>query len=246
MLPSEYQIKVFADGADLDVIREMATRDWVKGFTTNPTLMRAAGIDDYREFALKVLEIVTDRPVSFEVFADDLPTMELQAREIATWGPNVNIKIPITNTKKQSTAELVGRLSHDGIIVNVTAMFTIGQVKEIVDVLDPKTPAILSVFAGRVADAGTDPIPLMKESVRIMKVTPKAELLWASPREVLNVVQANEVGCHIITATDGILNKLSSIGKDHEQFSLETVEMFFNDAQSAGYSISVPASDAAE
>ncbi len=246
MLPSEYQIKVFADGADLDVIREMSTRDWVRGFTTNPTLMRAAGVDDYRDFALKVLEIVTDRPVSFEVFADDIPTMEMQAREIATWGDNVNIKIPITNTQNQSTADLVGRLSQDGIVVNVTAMFTTGQVKEIVDVLNADTPAILSVFAGRVADAGTDPVPLMKESLEIMKSKPKAELLWASPREVLNVVQANEIGCHIITATDGILNKLSSIGKDHEQFSLETVEMFYKDAQSAGYNISVPASDAAE
>lgn len=237
MLPEGYTIKVFADGADLNVIREMSQKSGVKGFTTNPTLMRGAGVDDYSGFARDVLEIVKDRPVSFEVFADDLPTMETQAREIATWGPNVNIKIPITNTQGQSTAELIGRLSHDGIIVNVTAMFTLPQVQAIVDVLDPKTPAILSVFAGRIADAGLDPIPLMQEALKMMEACPLAELLWASPREVLNVVQANEIGCHIITITDGIINKLGGLGKDLDQFSLETVAMFYNDAQKAGYQI---------
>jgi transaldolase len=237
MLPEDYTIKVFADGADLNVIREMSQKPGVKGFTTNPTLMRGAGVDDYSGFARDVLEIVKDRPVSFEVFADDLPTMEKQAREIATWGPNVNIKIPITNTKGESTAELIGRLSQDGIVVNVTAMFTLAQVQAIVDVLNPETPAILSVFAGRIADAGMDPIPLMKEALKKMEARPLAELLWASPREVLNVVQANEIGCHIITITDGIINKLGGLGKDLDQFSLETVEMFYNDAQKAGYQI---------
>jgi len=246
MLPDEYQIKIFADGADLDVIREMASRPGIKGFTTNPTLMRAAGIDDYHGFARQVLEIVTDRPVSFEVFADDIPTMETQAREIASWGSNVNIKIPITNTKSESTAELCGRLSKDGIIVNITAMFTLDQVRNIVDVLDPNTPAILSVFAGRIADAGMDPVPIMQEALEIMKATPLAELLWASPREVLNVVQANEIGCQIITVTDGIINKLSGLGKDLDQFSLETVEMFYNDAQSASYTIPTATASAAE
>ncbi len=208
MLPEGFKIKVFADGADLDVIREMSQKPGIKGFTTNPTLMRGAGVDDYSSFARDVLAIVKDRPVSFEVFADDLPTMESQAREIATWGPNVNIKIPITNTKGQSTADLIGRLSHDGVAVNITAMFTLPQVKTIVDVIDPATPAILSVFAGRIADAGRDPIPLMQEALKMMESRPKAELLWASPREVLNVVQANDIGCHIITITDGIINKL--------------------------------------
>ncbi len=243
MLPTDFRVKIFADGADLDVIQEMSTKPWVSGFTTNPTLMRAAGIEDYRGFALEVLKIVTDRPVSFEVFADDVPTMEAQAREIATWGPNVNIKIPITNTKQQATADLVGRLSRDGIVVNVTAMFTCDQVRAIVDALDERTPAILSIFAGRIADTGRDPVAIMQESLRIMKARPMAELLWASPRELLNLVQADEIGCHIITVTDGILRKLSGLGKDLDQFSLETVKMFHNDAQSAGYSISVPALD---
>lgn len=238
MLPEGFKIKVFADGADLDVIREMSQKPGIKGFTTNPTLMRGAGVDDYSSFARDVLTIVKDRPVSFEVFADDLPTMESQAREIATWGSNVNIKIPITNTKGQSTADLIGRLSHDGVAINITAMFTLPQVKAIVDVIDPSTPAILSVFAGRIADAGRDPIPLMQEALKMMESRPKAELLWASPREVLNVVQANDIGCHIITITDGIINKLTGLGKDLDQFSLETVEMFYNDAQKAGYQIS--------
>jgi len=238
MLPDGFKIKVFADGADLDVIRDMSQRPGIKGFTTNPTLMRGAGVDDYSSFARDVLAIVKDRPVSFEVFADDLPTMETQAREIASWGPNVNIKIPITNTKGESTADLIGRLSHGGIAVNITAMFTLPQVQAIVDVIDPSTPAILSVFAGRIADAGRDPIPLMQEALKMMEPRPLAELLWASPREVLNVVQANEIGCHIITITDGIINKLSGLGKDLDQFSLETVEMFYNDAQKAGYEIS--------
>lgn len=238
MLPEGFKIKIFADGADLNVIREMSQKPGIKGFTTNPTLMRGAGVDDYSSFARDVLAIVKDRPVSFEVFADDLPTMESQAREIATWGPNVNIKIPITNTKGQSTADLIGRLSHDGVAVNITAMFTLPQVKAIVDVIDPATPAILSVFAGRIADAGRDPIPLMQEALKMMESRPKAELLWASPREVLNVVQANDIGCHIITITDGIISKLTGLGKDLDQFSLETVEMFYNDAQKAGYQIS--------
>ena len=201
--------------------------------------MRQAGIQDYKGFALEVLKIVTDRPVSFEVFADDINEMEKQAIEIATWGKNFKVKIPITNTKGESTASLVKRLSSQGIICNVTAIFTISQLQEIVNVLDPKTPAILSIFAGRIADTGFDPVPLMLEAVNIAKSKPLSEILWASPRELLNIFQADEVGCHIITVTPDLINKLNGVGKDLTQFSLETVEMFYRDAKAAGYSIQI-------
>lgn len=233
------KIKIFADGADLDGMLEMYGKSFVKGFTTNPTLMRKAGIVHYKEFALKVLEKISDRPISFEVFADDLPTMEAQGLEIATWGKNVNVKIPITNTKGESTAAVVGRLSKQGVVVNVTAMFTLDHVRDIVNVLDAKTPAILSIFAGRIADTGRDPVPLMREAVEIAKAKPLAEILWASPRELLNIFQADEVGCGIITVTNDVLKKLSGVGKDLDQFSLETVEMFYKDATAAGYQIAV-------
>jgi len=206
--------------------------------------MRKAGVDDYRNFALDVLKIVTDRPVSFEVFADELPLMEAQALEIASWGRNVNVKIPVTNTRGDSTAVLVRRLSAQGVAVNVTAMFTLDQVNEFVEVLHPDTPAILSVFAGRIADAGVDPVPIMAEAVEIMRAKPRAELLWASPREVLNVVQADEIGCHIITITDDLVRKLPTLGKDLLTFSRETVAMFHRDASSARYAIEVAASAA--
>lgn len=234
----DLNIKLFADGADLKGMLEMYQLDYIKGFTTNPTLMRKAGVQDYKEFALKVIAAIPDRPLSFEVFADDFPTMEKQAHEIARWAPNVNVKIPIMNTKGESSAPLVGRLSKAGIVCNVTAMFTLEQTREICDVLDPNTPAILSIFAGRIADSGVDPVPLMAEAVKIAKSRPKAEILWASPRELLNIVQADQCGCHIITATNDILKKLSGLGKDLTEFSRETVLMFYKDAQAAAYSIS--------
>jgi transaldolase len=236
---NDLKVKIFADGADIESIKKLYAQPNIKGFTTNPTLMRQAGIQDYKGFALEVLKIVTDRPVSFEVFADDINEMEKQAIEIATWGKNVNVKIPITNTKGESTASLVKTLSSRGIICNVTAIFTLSQLQEIVNVLDPKTPAILSIFAGRIADTGFDPVPLMLEAVNIAKSKPLSEILWASPRELLNIFQADEVGCHIITVTPDLIKKLNGVGKDLAQFSLETVEMFYRDAKAAGYAIQI-------
>ncbi len=243
---SELSVKIFADGADLDGIREMSAEPLIKGFTTNPTLMRKAGVGDYKAFALKALEIVPDRPISFEVFADEFDEMERQALEIASWGDNVNVKIPITNTRGESAVPLVERLSRRGVAVNVTAMFTLDQVRSVVDVLNPETAAILSVFAGRVADSGRDPMPHMKEAVAIAAAKPKAEVLWASPRELLNIFQADEVGCHIITVTNDVLKKLSNVGKDLDIFSRETVQMFHDDASAAGYIIATTETDAAE
>ena len=234
---SDLKIKIFADGADLGGMLEMYGLAHIKGFTTNPTLMRKVGIQNYKEFALKVIQAIPDRPLSFEVFADEFDEMEEQANEIATWGKNVNVKIPIMNTKGVSAAPLVVRLSKRGVVCNVTAMFTLAQVREICAVIDPATPIILSIFAGRVADAGVDPVPLMKEAIAIAKPFPKAEILWASPREVLNIVQADEIGCHIITVTNDILKKLSGLGKDLTEFSRETVVMFYKDAQASAYSI---------
>ncbi len=236
---SDLKIKIFADGADIESIKKLYSHPNIQGFTTNPTLMRQAGVQDYKAFALEVLNTVKDRPVSFEVFADDIAEMEVQAYEIASWGKNVNVKIPITNTKGESTAELVRRLSAKGIICNVTAIFTVKQIQEIVNVLDSNTPAILSIFAGRIADTGIDPVPVIAESVKIAKAKPKAEILWASPRELLNIFQADEVGCQIITITNDILKKMLIVGKDQYEFSLETVTMFYRDAQAAGYSIKV-------
>lgn len=236
-LISGLKIKIFADGADIAGIKEMQTNPLIRGFTTNPTLMRKAGVTDYKAFALSVLEVVRDKPVSFEVFADDLATMEAQALEIARWAPNVNVKIPITNTKGESTASLVGRLSARGVQVNVTAMFTVKHVKDIVATLDAETPAILSIFAGRIADTGVDPVPLMQEAVAIAKIRPKAEVLWASPRELLNIFHADGAGCHIITVTNDLIKKLNGVGKDLDVFSLETVEMFYRDAKAANYMI---------
>lgn len=231
------KIKLFADGADIHGIREMASNPTIKGFTTNPTLMRKAGIEDYKTFALDVLGIVSDRPVSFEVFADDFPTIERQAREIASWGKNVYVKVPVTNTKGEFCGPTVRKLSSDGIAVNVTAVMTLNQVEQIVHELDKNTPSIISVFAGRIADTGVDPVPVMVRSLEIMESCPGAELIWASPRELLNVFQADEIGCHIITATNDILKKLPLVGKDLSAYSLETVQMFFRDAQEAGFDI---------
>jgi transaldolase len=231
------KVKLFADGADLAGMKEMAANPMIKGFTTNPTLMRKAGIADYKAFARDVLAAIPDRPVSFEVFADDFPTMETQALEIASWGKHVNVKIPVTNTRSEFSGSLIERLSKQGVQLNVTAVMTLEQVKRITERLHADTPAIISVFAGRIADTGRDPVPVMAESVKIMKAKPRSELIWASPRELLNIFQADAVGCHIITATNDILKKLSLVGKDLERYSLETVEMFYKDAKAAGYTI---------
>lgn len=235
----ELKVKLFADGADLAGITEMASNPTIGGFTTNPTLMRKAGITDYKAFALKVLEVVPTLPVAFEVFADDFTTMEKQAKEIASWGKNVNVKIPVTNTKGEFCGPLVKTLSDAGVNVNVTAVMTLDQVGKIVGNLNINSPAIVSIFAGRIADTGIDPVPLMAEAVQILKSKPKAELIWASPRELLNIFQADQVGCHIITATNDILKKLSLVGKDLDGYSLETVEMFYRDAKAAGFDIQI-------
>ena len=233
----DLNIKIFADGADEKQIYELNKKDYIKGFTTNPTLMRKAGIKDYKKFALEILSHIKQKPISFEVFSDEINMMEKQANEIFSWGSNVNVKIPITNTRGESTVDLVGRLSKKGIVCNVTAIFTIQQLKKILHVLDLNTPAILSVFAGRIADSGIDPLPIMKESVFNSKSKPKASILWASTREIINIFQADSVGCQIITVPHDLLNKLSNIGKSLEDFSLETVSGFYKDAKTAGYSI---------
>ena len=243
--PRKLKIKLFADGADLDGIKEMAANPLIKGFTTNPTLMRKAGITDYKAFARQVLAAVTDRPVSFEVFDDDFEQMERQALEIASWGENVNVKIPVTNTKGQFCGPLIKNLSTQGVKLNVTAIMTLDQVRSVTENLAPETPAIVSVFAGRIADTGRDPVPVMAESVTVLKARPRAELIWASPRELLNVFQADEIGCHIITATNDILKKLPLVGKDLTAYSLETVEMFYKDARAAGFTIDLTESAAA-
>lgn len=235
----QLRVKIFADGADLQSMKAMYANPLVKGFTTNPTLMKAAGVTDYVRFAREVLSAIPDRPVSFEVFADDFREMEEQGLEIASWGPNVNVKVPVTNTKGEFAGGLIERLSRRGVQLNVTAIFTLKQVQAVAAALDAGTPAIVSVFAGRIADSGIDPVPLMAEAARILKSKPKAELLWASPRELLNVIQADEVGCGIITATTDIIKKLSLIGKDQDIYSLETVKMFYNDASAAGFAIPV-------
>jgi transaldolase len=234
---ADLKIKIFADGADYDGIVKMSRNPAVKGFTTNPSLMRKAGVSDYEAFARKVLGTITDRPVSFEVFADDFASMAEQARTIATWGPNVNVKIPVTNTKGQSSAELLRALSSDGIVLNVTAIFTLDQVRAVANALDPATPAIISVFAGRIADTGMDPIPHMLACKQILGSRPKAELLWASTRELLNIFHAEESGCDIITVPNEFLSKLDLVDKDLAEYSRETVQLFYRDATAAAYQI---------
>ncbi|HVZ87828.1 MAG TPA: transaldolase [Polyangia bacterium] len=232
------QIKIFADGASLPAMLESARDPRIAGFTTNPTLMRKAGISDYRAFAHEVLAAIKDRPISFEVFADDLPEMRRQAREIATWGDNVYVKIPVTNTKREPTTGLVHELAANGVKLNVTAICTLEQVRDVAQALSGGAPSVISVFAGRIADTGRDPIPLMKEALQICRaVGGPIELLWASPRELLNIVQAAEIGCDIITVTPDLLKKLELVGKDLGDFSLETVQMFFRDAQAAGFKL---------
>jgi len=230
-------VKLFADGADLDGMLSLYRNPFIKGFTTNPTLMRKAGITDYAAFARGVLDVIPDRPISFEVFADDEAEMERQAREIATWGENVYVKIPITNTAGEPTSSVVKRLSHAGIKLNVTALMTLDQVRRVAGELAPGVPACVSVFAGRIADTGRDPMGLMKSAVDILAALPAAELIWASPRELLNVFHADAVGCHIITVTHDILAKLDGIGKDLDEYSLDTVKMFHRDASAAGFTL---------
>jgi transaldolase len=231
------KIRIFADGAHVEGIRKAAADSRIQGFTTNPTLMRVAKVEDYKIFAQDVLKIVPDRPVSFEVFADDFATMEKQAREIASWGSNVYVKIPVTNTKGEFAGPLIATLSKTGIKLNITAILTLDQVESVTGNLSAETPAVVSVFAGRVADTGRDPVPLMTKALQILRARPRAELLWASPRELLNVFQADAIGCHIITVTDDLLKKLALVGKDLNDFSRETVLMFYNDALAAGYRI---------
>jgi len=229
------RIALYADGAD---VREMAAaRDHgiVQGFTTNPTLMRKSGISDYESFAREALSATAGLPISFEVFADEFDEMERQARHIATWGEAVFVKIPITNTRGESSIPLIARLSNAGVKLNVTAILTLEQVRDVVEAVDENIPAIVSVFAGRIADTGRDPVPLMREAAAIVSRKPKAQLLWASPRELLNVMQAEEAGCHIITVTGDILKKLAMVGKPLEELSLDTVKMFYNDAAAAGF-----------
>jgi transaldolase len=230
-------VKIFADGADLAGMLELYRQPHIKGFTTNPTLMRKSGITDYRAFAREVLTAIPDRPISFEVFSDDIGDMERQANEIAGWGANVYVKVPVTNTRGESTSDLVRALSHRGVKVNVTALLAVEQVREVAAAVSGGAPCCVSVFAGRVADTGVDPVPLMKEAVDVLRDAPNAELIWASPRELLNIFHADQVGCHIITVTHDILRKLSIVGRDLHEYSLETVKMFHRDAEQAGFSL---------
>lgn len=228
-------VKIFADGADKAGMLEMYGKPFIKGFTTNPTLMRKANVKDYKAFALDILKAIPDRPISFEVFSDDFSEMERQAHEISSWGPNVNVKIPISNTEKKPSYELIGRLTRSGVKINVTAMMTLEQVREVAGVVRGGAQCYVSVFAGRIADTGRDPVPLMAAAVELLRLLPNAELIWASPRELLNIFQADAIGCHIITVTNDILNKLSLVNKDLSDYSLDTVKMFHSDAQNAGY-----------
>lgn len=233
----EFRIKMFADGANLEELRVFAGNPLVAGFTTNPTLMRKAGIQDYVEFSRHAIETVYPKPISFEVFSDDLQEMKEQARIISMWGSNVYVKIPVTNTSGISTNSIITQLSSEGIKLNVTAIFTTPQVEGIVDSMTIGVPSVISVFAGRIADTGIDPIPIMTRSRQIMSRNPDAELLWASPRELLNLVQADQIGCDIITMTSDLWQKVPGLGKDLSNFSLETVRMFFDDAVASKFSI---------
>jgi transaldolase len=232
---SDLKVAIFADGAEKAGMLEMYAKPYIKGFTTNPTLMRKAGVNDYERFAREILQEIPDRPISFEVFADDFAEMARQARKITTWGENVRVKIPITNTRRESAVPLCERLTQEGIPVNVTALFTLEQVQAVVDAVAGGAPTYVSVFAGRIADTGVDPLPLMAEAVRRLAASPNAELIWASPRELLNIFQADAVGCHVITVTNDILKKLSLVGKNLNDYSLETVDMFYDDGRAAGF-----------
>ena len=231
------KVKIYADGADRDGMLEMYAKPYIQGFTTNPTLMKKAGITNYKAFAHEILQAIPDRPISFEVFADEFTDMERQALEIKTWGENVYVKIPVSNTSQEMAYDLIERLSGASVHLNVTAILTLEQVQNVADALKDGPDSIVSVFAGRIADTGLDPVPVMQKALRLLEVAPKAELLWASPREVLNIYQADNIGCHIITATNDLIRKLALGGKDLAEYSLETVQMFYDDAQSAGYTL---------
>jgi transaldolase len=233
----ELKIKLFADGANLEEMLSMASESYISGLTTNPTLMRKAGINDYQKFAREVLEHIHDKPISFEVFSDDLQEMKIQGEKLAALGKNVNVKIPITNTKGETTSDVVKHLGDLGISINVTAIMTVKQVESIIGSLNSDTTNFISVFAGRIADTGRDPSPIMSECLQIMASKPKSELIWASPRELLNIFQADQIGCQVITATSEILNKLNVVGKSLEEYSRETVLMFHEDSQKSGFVI---------
>ena len=233
----DLKVKIFADGADKAGMLEMYQKPFVKGLTTNPTLMKKAGITDYRAFCKDILNSIQDKPLSFEVFSDDFLEMERQALEIASWGDNVYVKIPVTNTKQEPCYDLVKKLASKKVKLNVTALMTLDQVRNVVASLDPNVPSYVSVFAGRVADTGCDPVPMMAEAVNILKSAPASELIWASPRELLNIFQADEIGCQVITVTNDILKKLSLVGYNLDEYSLDTVKMFYKDAVEAGYKL---------
>jgi transaldolase len=233
----QLSVKIFADGADLAGMLELYRKPYIKGFTTNPTLMRKAGITDYRGFAREVVAAIPDRPISFEVFSDEFAEMERQATEIASWGEHVYVKIPVTNTRGESACGLVARLSASGVKLNVTALLPLEQVRDVVSAVAGGAPACISVFAGRMADTGVDPVPVMAAAVTLLREAPNAELIWASPRELLNIFQADAIGCHIITVTHDILKKLSLVGRDLQDYSLDTVKMFHRDAAQAGFSL---------
>ena len=237
---NELKVKIFADGADLKGISNLSRNPLIKGFTTNPTLMRKAGVSDYRQFAFEVLDVIGERPVSFEVFSDEFAEMEKQARQIASWGRNVYVKIPVTNTRGEFAGDLIRRLADAGVQLNVTALLTNRQVTDVLSCLSREVCSYVSVFAGRIADTGRDPVPLMKEAVELLGANPRAELIWASPRELLNVFHADSVGCHIITVTHDVLGKMALVGKDLVEYSLDTVKMFYQDALSAGFRIDAP------
>ena len=233
----DLKVKIFSDGADKKDMLEMNSKTFIKGLTTNPSLMKKAGIEDYEAFAKDILSTIKKKPISFEVFSDDFDDMEKQAMEIASWADNVYVKIPITNTKKESSKELIKRLAEKKVKLNITAIMTLDQVKTVLSVLENKVPSIISVFAGRIADTGRDPIPLMNDCLKEMKINSNSELLWASPRELLNIIQADQIGCHIITVTKDIIKKLQFANYNLEDYSLDTVKMFYKDAVDAGFKI---------
>ena len=231
----QLKVQIFADGADKSGMLEMYSKPYIKGLTTNPTLMKKVGITDYRAFCKDILTFIKDKPLSFEVFSDDFTQMERQAMEIASWGDNVYVKIPVTNTKQETCYALVKKLGEQKVKLNVTAIMTLTQVRDVVASLNPTVPSYVSIFAGRIADTGRDPLPMMAAAVEMLKVAPAAELIWASPRELLNIFQADDIGCQVITVTNDILKKLSLVGYDLETYSLDTVKMFYNDAVAAGF-----------
>lgn len=233
----DLKVKIFADGADKAGMLEMYDKPFIKGLTTNPTLMKKVGITDYRAFCKDILTVIKEKPLSFEVFSDEFTEMERQAMEIASWGSNVYVKIPVTNTKKETCHALIKKLTTQGVKVNVTALMTLAQTRDVVAVLNPKVPSYISIFAGRIADTGRDPLPVMAAAVEMLKVAPAAELIWASPRELLNIFQADDIGCHVITVTNDLIKKLSLVGYDLEDYSLDTVKMFYNDAVAASFKL---------